>query len=290
MARTTEEIIATMDAEQAAQSSLSGLNSPSQTSIYTLWKYIVAQCTNYLEQLFDLKKTEIETILAETGGPSSTAWVRAKAFEFQYDATIPQVMTLVGMIPQYEIIDTAKRIITRCSLSNAAGTVTVLVAKNEPPVKLTAPELASFQGYFTNSGDGTNQAVGIGFAGQSISCYSLDPDLMFMEATITYDGKYANTIQNDTITAIETFISNLGQNPTLRVVELITAIKAVPGFADIFINNLSVRTAVTAWGAGTDVILADTLLLSEIAIAAGYMIGETTATFTLTDKLTFTAI
>jgi len=40
MARTINEIIAEMDAEQALQSSLSGLNSPSQTAIYTLWKFI----------------------------------------------------------------------------------------------------------------------------------------------------------------------------------------------------------------------------------------------------------
>ena len=41
MARTTQEILTTMDEEQVAQTELSALNSPSQTSIYKLWKYII---------------------------------------------------------------------------------------------------------------------------------------------------------------------------------------------------------------------------------------------------------
>ena len=68
------------------------------------------------------------------------------------------------------------------------------------------------------------------------------------------------------------------------------ALQSVAGFSDIFINNLSCRDAATAWGSGTDLILADTMLLSEYTIDAGYMIGETTVGKTLADKLTFTAI
>ena len=290
MARTTQEIIDTMDEEQANQPSLSTLNSPSKTAIYTLWKYIVAQAQNLFEQLTDAKKTEISDIFAYGQVPSS-AWIRSKAFEFQYDSTTPQTMILPdNLVPRYETIDASKRIITRAFSRSSAGATTLLVAKNEPPEKLSVSELASIRAYYLNTGDGTNQAVGIGYGGQSIAVGSHDPDLLFMEAEIEYNGQYAATIEADTILAIENFISNVGPSPVLKVVELVDALQSVAGFSDIFINNLSCIDAATAWGSGTDLILADTMLLSEYTIDAGYMIGETTVGETLADKLTFTAI
>lgn len=290
MARTTQEIIDTMDEEQANQPSLSALNSPSKTAIYTLWKYIVAQAQNLFDQLTDAKKTEISNIFAYGQVPSS-AWIRSKAFEFQYDSTTPQTMILPdNLVPRYETIDASKRIITRAFSRSAAGATTLLVAKNEPPEKLSVSELASIRAYYLNTGDGTNQAVGIGYGGQSIAVYSRDPDFLFMEAEIKYNGQYAATIEADVILAIENFISNVGPSPVLKVVELVDALQSVSGFSDIFINNLSCRNDTTPFGSGTDLILADTMLLSEYTIDAGYMIGETTAGETLADKLTFTAI
>jgi hypothetical protein len=290
MARTTDEIIATMDAEQASQPSLSALNSPSQTSIYKLWKYIVAQCANLLEQLVDRKKVEIENALLY-GVPPSLGWLRSKAFEFQYDATTPQNIVLIDWVPTYDPIDITKRIVTRCTIKQASGAVVyVYVAKNEPPEKLTVTELAAIQGYYINTGDGTTKAVGIGYGGQVIACVSLDPDLLFLEATITYNGKFASTIEADCITAIENYISNLGQAPLFQFTEMINVLKDVPGFFDIFINNLSCRSAAIPFGSGTDLILANEVLFSGYNVEAGYMIGETTTGETLADKITFTAI
>lgn len=290
MARTTQEIVDMMDEEQANQPDLSTLNSPSKTAIYTLWKYIVAQVQNLFEQLVDSKKTEIDDIFKYGQVPSS-AWIRSKAFEFQYDSTTPQIMILPeNLVPRYETIDVSKRIITRAFSRSSAGATTLLVAKNEPPEKLSAGELASIQAYYLNTGDGTNKAVGIGYGGQSIAVYSIDPDFLFMEAEIKYNGQYAATIKADTILAIENFISNVGPSPVLKVVELVDALQSVAGFSDIFINNLSCRDSTTPFGSGTDLILADTMLDSEYTINAGYMIGETTVGETLADKLTFTAI
>jgi hypothetical protein len=290
MARTTEEIIATMNVEQASQPSLSGLNSPSQTSIYKLWKYIVAQCANLLEQLVDKKKIEIENALLY-GVPPSLAWLRSKAFEFQYDATTPQEMTLIDFVPTYDPVDVTKRIITRCTIKQASGAVVyVYVAKNTPPEKLTTTELAAIQGYYINSGNGTNRAVGIGYGGQVIALVSLDPDLLFLEATITYNGKFASTIQAGCITAIQNYISELGQAPLFQFTEMINRLKDVPGFFDIFINNLSCRSAAIPFGSGTSLILANEVLYSGYNVESGYMIGETTTGETLTNKITFTAI
>lgn len=289
MARETQEIIDTMDAEQALHPTLADLNSPSQTAIYTLWKYIVAMASRILEILWDKKKSEYEAILA-TGVTPSIYWLRQKAFEFQYDALTPQIVQLVNMQAVYVPIDITKRIITRAATNSSAGLATLFLAKNDPPEKLTAPELSSIQGYFTSAGDGTTQAVGVGFAGQSIYCVSLDPDLLYLEATIYYNGQYAGTIVNDTITAIEAYISDLGLYPIMKTVDLVDVIQSVKGFSDIDIVNLSCRDAATAWLSGTDLVLASATLATSYTTSSGYMIGETTATYTLLDKLTFTAV
>jgi len=285
MARTTDEILATMDVEQSAQTELSALNSTSRVSIFRLIKYVFAQCANILEQLWDRKQTSIENAL-QYGVPPSLFWIRSKTFEFQYGDTL----TLVDLIPTYAVIDESKQIVTRCTVRQSAGVVYILTAKNEPPEKLSAPEVTALQSYWISAGDGTNQAVGLGYGGQVLSVISLDPDLLFIEATITYDGKYANTIEDDCILALETYISNLGITPIFRTVDMINALRGVTGFVDIFINELSARAAATAWGSGTDLVAADVTVATEYTATAGYMIGETTATFTFADKLTFTAI
>lgn len=146
MARTLAQIQAQMDQEQAAQSSLAQLNSPSQTAIYTIWKYIVSLCIYLHEVLMDTKKSEIEDIVATSIVPSE-AWLKSKVIEFQYDSVTPQVVVMVDYAPQYDPIDTTKRIITRCSVKTQGNrVVTVKVAKSEPPVALSAPELTALQG------------------------------------------------------------------------------------------------------------------------------------------------
>lgn len=286
MARTTDEIIATMDAEQAAQTELAALNSTSRVSIFKLTKYISAQCANLLEQLWDAKETQLEALVSQ-GAPSSLYWLRAKAFDFQYGDTLE----LVDFIPQYPVIDTSKQIVTRCTIYQGSGAVVyVQVAKNEPPEKFSAPELAAIQDYYTNTGDGTTMGVGVGYGGQVLTVQSLDPDLLFLEAEITYRGNYANVIEDNCITAIENYISNVGVANTFRTIDLIQVLRGVDGFVDINIENLSARDAATAWLSGTDLVTSYTTALTEYTIAAGYMIGETTAGQTFADKLTFTAI
>lgn len=287
--RTTKQIKETMDAQQSALPVLSQLTNTADTDIWVLFKGIVAQTINFFEQLMDRKKAEIETILNNAAVPS-TEWARQKAFEFQYDATIPQLMQLVNFVPSYNPVDTTKRIITRSFAYNDSGLTTLLVAKSEPPVKLSAGELTAIFGYYNNSGNGTSKAVGIGFAGQNISVYSFDPDLLFLEAEIKYNGLFNATIKNDCILAIETFISNVGAYPYLKITELVDVLQKVSGFIDIKIKNMSCRSAATAWGSGTSLISTFTQSATEYQIVAGYMIGETTATQTLADKLTFTAL
>ncbi len=85
MARSINTIVALLDAEQANQTALSGLNSPSNSAIYTLFKYIVATQMYLQETLWDIFKADLEAKI-KTAAVGSAAWLQSKVLEFQYDS------------------------------------------------------------------------------------------------------------------------------------------------------------------------------------------------------------
>jgi hypothetical protein len=290
MARTLAQIQAQMDQEQAAQSSLAQLNSPSQTAIYTLWKYIVSLCIYLHEVLMDTKKAEIEDIVATSIVPSE-AWLKSKVMEFQYDSVTPQVVVMVDYAPQYDPIDTTKRIITRCSVKTQGNrVVTVKVAKSEPPVALSAPELTALQGYLTQGGTNANDGTGIGYAGVQIVASSITADKLYIKATIYYDGQYAAVISDNVIAALEQFMADLPFDGVIKVVTLVNYLEAVTGFKDILVEELAIRAHATAFASRTSLITGSTQILTKATTFAGYIVEETTSGETFTDRLTFSAI
>jgi len=177
MARSVASILALMDAEQAAQTGLSGLNSPSNSAIYKLWKYIVAVQMYLQETLWDIYKSKLETLISNAAVGTS-AWLQSKVLLFQYDSVTPQVLAVDSDFSiNYTTIDATKRIITRCAVNRTAQrTVLVKVAKSDPPVALSAPELSSLEGYLDD----------ICFAGVNYIASSLTADKLYLKATFYF--------------------------------------------------------------------------------------------------------
>lgn len=290
MARTIAQIVAALDAEQAAQTNLSGLNSTSNTSIYKLWKYIIAVSQYLLESLIDQKKTEIENVL-KVGYFGTALWIREKCFEFQYDATTPQVIQIINGVPTYPVIDTDKQIITRCSVkSTGYSAVNIKVAKSDPPEILLAAEKTALSAYFNAGGNASGGEQGIGAVGINYNVLSYEPDRLYIEAEIFYNGIYAGTIENQTIEALENFMANMPFDGDLKVVDVVDALQSVPGFVDVEITELAYRAQTVAFASRTKLINALTSVNPSGATTAGYLIEEDTATYTFSDKLTFTAV
>jgi hypothetical protein len=290
MARTIAQIVAAMDAEQAATTGLSGLNSTSQTAIYKLFKYIVAVSQFLLESLIDQKKTEIENIL-KAGYFGTALWIRQKAFEFQYDATVPQVIEIINGVPTYPVIDTDMQIITRCSVkSTGFSAVNIKLAKSEPPTVLSSAELTAISAYYNAGGNAAGGEQGIGAVGINYNCLSYLPDRLYIEAEIFYNGIYASVIEDTIIEALETFMANMPFDGDLKVVDVVDALQGVAGFVDIQIEELAFRAQATAFGSRTQLIATATQANPSGATTAGYLIEEDTATYTFADKLTFTAV
>lgn len=292
MARSTEEITATMDAAQAASPVLSVLNSPSLVAIYTAWKFIIASISNQSEQLYDIKVTKLEAIAAAIPA-CSDAWLRAQVLLFQYDATAPQVIQIdpITFAPSYPIVDATKRIITRCSVKTASGgQVAVKVAKNEPPEALTVGELAAVDAYLNQNT--TSAAVGIvggiGFVGMQIGVTTASPDRLYVKGTIYYNGQYSQVIAANVIAAIDAYLAAIPFDGVVKVIGLTDAIQNVAGVTDLKLEEVAMRDSGTGWAGRTNMVTGYDLLLNAKETTAGYIISEDTALHTLLDELVFT--
>jgi len=278
MSRTIAQIQTEMDAQQALQTGLSGLDSPSQTAIYTLWKYIVSAAIWAHETLWDKFKVELETIV-DNAPVGTDGWVQSQSLLFQYSATDPQVIVLNNFVPSYPVTDTDLQIITRCSVKTLPNkVVSVKVAKSDPPSALTATELSSFKGYLDD----------ISFAGVQYNAISLASDKLYLDAEIFYNGQYSSVISDTVIAAINDYLANIPFDGNVRVSSLYDAIQNVDGVTDVIINDMAIRADATAFGSKTYLVQSNATIYNKYPTFAGYVVEETTASNTFVDKLTFT--
>lgn len=279
MARSIQTIVALLDAEQAAQTGLSGLNSPSTTAIFKLWKYIVATQMFLQETLWDIYKAALELTISKAAVGTS-AWLQDKVLKFQYDATTPQVLSVGSDFSvNYTTVDTTKQIITRAAVNRTAQrTVLVKVAKSDPPVALSGPELSSLNGYLDD----------ICFAGVNYVATSLVSDKLYLKANVYYDGQYSNTISESVISAVNVYLATLPFDGKIKLSAIVDSIQTVTGVNDVVLEDVAVRADATAFASKTYMVQGNTTLIPLYQLAAGYIIEETTASNTFTDTLTFT--
>lgn len=280
MARSIATIQATMDAEQALQTDLTTLNSPSQTAIYRLWKFITSTIINYLEQLWDIYKAELETQIS-AAAVGSNAWLQSKVMKFQYSASTPQVLAVDSNFAiNYPTIDTTLQIITRCSVTTTSQRVCLVkVAKSDPPVALSAPELSSLSGFLSD----------LNFAGVNYVAQSLTSDKIYIDADIYYNGQYASTISANVIDAINAYLAAIPFDGKIKLMSLIDAIQAVTGVTDVVLKNIAIRADATAFANKTYLVQNKTSIIPLYQMYAGYAKEETTSGYTFTDTLVFIA-
>lgn len=281
MARTAYQIYQSILIAKAAESDLSGLTSTSRRAIWSLWAYIIAGGQATFEQLLDLEKENIETIVlsAPAGNPY---WVQQKMFEFQYDATTPQIVQLntSTFAYAYPTIDEALQIITRCSVNRQIyNTVQIKVAKGSTPASLSSGELSAAQDYINT----------IGVAGINYVVISLTADKMYIDADIYYKGQYSAIISANVIAAIDAYFAGLDFNGQVVLTDLERAIMNVAGVNDVVLNNVRARKDSVALGSATYLVQNNTELQRNWQTQAGYIVGETTSGNTLADTLNFIA-
>jgi hypothetical protein len=277
MARSINEIQATIIANVQAQPELAAASSTSKRAIWRLWTYVVAVAINFLEQLMDIFQTEVEATVA-LSAPQTAQWVQDRVLRFQYDATNPQIVQLINLVPEYPVVDPALRIVTRCSVkSNLSNQVSIKVAKDEPPIPLVISEVSALQSYIDI----------IGVAGVDYLVTSTASDKFYIDADIFYNGQYSAVIQSNVISTIEAFFAAIPFDGTVKLLDLEIAIRNTLGVSDVVFNNVRARRDSDALATATYLVQNNELISRLWPTISGYVVGETTVGNTLADTLTF---
>jgi hypothetical protein len=235
MAKTIAEIEAEIDAKKAEYSELSTLSSPSLVAVWKRWRFIIAYFTNYIWQLQDAFKLEIEEIIKK-GVAGRGDWYVAKAYEFQYGDNL----AVVDNVLQYPTIDDAKKIIKRASYSNDT-------TQNPPVIKLRvatedvagnivglgSPQLTAFTDYVNS----------IMFAGTRIDIISQATDLLKFIATIYYNPLFdLESLKVKVELAIKNYLKNLPFDGQVKTSAMVDAIQAVEGVSDVVVTTIQAKT------------------------------------------------
>ena len=279
MARSIADIQKAIIADVQAQPELAAMNSTSKRAIWRLWTFVVAIAISLLEQIQDVFTSSVEATVA-LAAPQTAQWIQAKVFEFQYDATTPQVLQLINLVPQYPVINTDLRIVTRCSVKkNLNNSVLIKVAKSAVPEALITAEINALQSYINI----------LGVTGIRYQVTSANSDKLYVEADIYYAGEYASVIQATVIAAIEAYLAALPFDGAMVLSNLETYIKAVTGVNDIVFKIVRARKDSDSLSVATYLVQNSQLLSRLWATQSGYIVGETTSGSTLNDTLNFIA-
>jgi hypothetical protein len=257
------------------------LTSQSKRAVYLLWSYITAVAINILENLIDVFTAAVEAI-ATTAAPGTAPWLIMWVNQFQYSATNPQIIQFTPQqAPYYPVVDTTLRIISRVSVNtDLANNVIVKVATGSTPAALSSLQLTSLQAFI-------QPPNGIGIAGVNYTVISQEPDLLYCQANIYYNGQYAAVIQAAVIAGINNYLATIPFNGQLRLSDFEIAIRNVTGVTDVLFVNVSARDVGTSFGSGTPLVTAQDVVARLYSSVAGYIIGETTGGNTFADTLTF---
>lgn len=225
MARTIEQILASIIASKAADSVLSGLTSTSSEAVWRKWSYITALSEHDLEENFDDHKNEVKGII-KTEKAHTTQWYVTKAKAFQYGDTLAQDSDVydpiapAGDASLIVAFAAAVELPNLIRIKTAKGTVGALVP-------LSGGELTAFSQYIFRIHD----------AGVRIICTSAVGDTFQPEMKIHYDplvldgsgARLDGTAPSPIKDAVNIFLNSLPFNGKLRFDEFIAAMEAVEG-------------------------------------------------------------
>lgn len=278
MARTIAEIQNEMIAAKEAESSLSGLTSTSQTAIWNLIFYICAVSIKFLEDLFDVLESDVETRRLEIP-VGVLRWYASESLVYQLG---DELVFADGRL-DYAIIDSDKYVVDLAAADVVNGIVVIKAAKLVGGVAepLSAGELSGFTQYWTEKR----------FAGTSISIVSQDPDLLQAYYTITVDSQLialdGSQVGAPTVFPIEDAITEFLQSfqsdnfaGIMQVMNLTDAIQSVSGVQNVVATDIQARAD---GGSFADILAVPSQSYTAVA---GYMAID--PSFPLSTTLTYT--
>lgn len=240
MARTIAEIQQEMLDAKALQSSLDGLTSTSQTSIWRLFIYIVATAVWTHEKLWDLFKADIDETIAALK-PHSLRWYAEKAKQFQYGYDLVDEADYYDNSGEDEQLVEASKVVDYAAVVEQTRGLRIKVAKDDGAdlVPLTNDELDAFIYYMKqikDAGVRLNITTGVADNLKAALTVVYNPLVLNAEGG-RIDGTDLTPVQN----AIKNYLKNLPFNGILSLQKLIDQIQAVEGVEDLKLTSARAR-------------------------------------------------
>ena len=182
MARTRAQWKAIIAEKMATEPALGGLTSTSAVAEYTLWVNVASLLAMMLEQLFELFKGDVDTVI-NAQSAHTLQWYVTKAKAFQYGVLLPADSDVYEVVPP---LDEAVLIVSSAAaVENASiNKVRLKVAKGEPGAleALVPDELTALRAYIHRVKD----------AGVRVEVTSGDADDLKLDLTVYYDPLVLN--------------------------------------------------------------------------------------------------
>lgn len=208
----------------------------SQFAEWRLWVSIFARAIWAFENIMDIFKAEVQTIIAKKQ-PGTLAWYSERILEFQGETLTGNIyqgdnLIVDNGVVRYETPDPSRRLITQAALSAAAGTLAIKLAKKDGATtyqKLTASELLAFGVYMDN----------IKYPGTTINLISADGDVITYELNIIYDPIFTTaTIETNVLAKLEEFRQSLGFDDRLYSQKLVEKVMEAEGVVTVEVVSL----------------------------------------------------
>lgn len=227
-ARTLDQIKAEIDTNNSLSLSTSAV------AEWKLIRNIVAAAIWSFENIFYLLKSQIDDTLAKKQ-PGTLSWYADKVKLFQTTGNL--IVDANGLII-YDIVDTAKRIVSNVSVKETTeGNVVIKVAKKDNSgnlIALTSEELLALNQYLTK----------VKYAGTRLSATSVNADIVKYTLIVYYDASYnLIALQTAVSAAIASFKSQLPFDGLFRSTQFVQAITSVAGVSTVKINLLQGKSA-----------------------------------------------
>lgn len=229
MARTITQIQDDIINRIAGTTELAQLNSSSKVAVWRLWTYIVAVSIWALENLFDLHKSEVTTMINEKA-PHSLRWYANKARAFQYGSELAYEADYYDNTALTEDQVAEQQIIAFSAVVEQAKGLRLKVARivENDLNALDAQQLESFSTYMNRIKD-----AGV----TPLIIESLPPDSLKLELVIYYnplvlgsDGSRLDGTNPDPVgNRVREYLKNLPFNGTLVLAYLVDALQQVDG-------------------------------------------------------------
>ena len=225
MARTIAQIQASIVAAKAADATLSGLTSTSNTALWLLWTWVVATVQYALEVNFDNHKAEVQGIIA-TQKPHTLEWYATMAEAFQYGVALPADTDVYGVVPP---ADPTVLVVSYAAVVELNNYLRLKVATLTAGVlgPLSSGQLSSLSTYMHQIKDAGVRLQITSSAGdvfQPVIAIYYDPLILKSDGT-RIDGTAATPV----VDAINAFLANLPFNGLFVYNSFVAALQAVDG-------------------------------------------------------------